>query len=107
MRDQFYVYILASRRNGTLYTGVTTDLVRRVYEHRNGLVEGFTKTYEVKLLVYYEVANSMGVKAAWNKDPERKIRASEFLKENNPMDNPEIILGEDASFSRLDPNIYV
>ena len=50
----FWVYILASRRNGTLYVGVTTDLVRRVYEHREGLVEGFSKTHNVKLLVYYE-----------------------------------------------------
>jgi putative endonuclease len=49
-----YVYILASRRNGTLYTGVTSDLVRRVYEHREDLIPGFTKDYGVKLLVWYE-----------------------------------------------------
>ena len=58
MRNQYYVYILASKRNGTLYIGVTNDLVRRVYEHRHGLVEGFTKKYEVKLLVYYETVNN-------------------------------------------------
>jgi putative endonuclease len=50
----YWVYILASRRNGTLYTGTTNDLIRRIYEHRNGLVEGFSKQYGVKLLVYYE-----------------------------------------------------
>ncbi len=50
-----YVYILASRRNGTLYVGVTADLVRRVGEHRDGVVEGFTKKYDVQTLVYFDV----------------------------------------------------
>ncbi len=50
----YWVYILASKRNGTLYVGVTNDLVRRVYEHREGLVDGFSKTHNVKMLVYYE-----------------------------------------------------
>jgi len=50
----YFVYILASRRNGTLYVGVTNDLVRRVYEHKNDFVDGFTKRYGVHLLVYYE-----------------------------------------------------
>ena len=51
----FFVYILASRRNGTLYVGVTNDLLRRVGEHREGRVEGFTSKYGVKMLVWYEV----------------------------------------------------
>lgn len=50
----YYVYILASKRNGTLYIGVTSDLVRRTGEHRNGAVEGFTKKYHVDKLVWYE-----------------------------------------------------
>jgi putative endonuclease len=50
----YFVYILASQRNGTLYVGVTNDLIRRVQEHREGLVEGFTRRYRVKLLVFYE-----------------------------------------------------
>jgi putative endonuclease len=52
---QFYVYILCSRRNGTLYTGVTSNLIKRVYEHKNGLVKGFTKTYDVHCLAWFEV----------------------------------------------------
>ncbi len=55
MRDHgYFVYILASRRNGTLYTGVTNDLTRRVAEHRAGIAEGFTRGYGVKRLVWFE-----------------------------------------------------
>ena len=50
----FWVYILASRPRGTLYVGMTNDLVRRVYQHREGMVGGFTKQHQVKSLVYYE-----------------------------------------------------
>jgi len=50
----YYVYILASKRNGTLYIGVTGNLIKRVYEHKNGIVEGFTQKYNVHVLVYYE-----------------------------------------------------
>ena len=52
--DGCYVYIMASKRNGTLYIGVTNDLALRVDEHRQGLVSGFTKRYDVHRLVYYE-----------------------------------------------------
>jgi putative endonuclease len=48
------VYMLASQRNGTLYTGVTSDLLGRIYKHRNGLLPGFTRRYGVKLLVWFE-----------------------------------------------------
>ncbi len=53
--NNFYTYIMASARRGTIYTGVTSNLVKRVYEHRNGLARGFTKTYCVHHLVWYEV----------------------------------------------------
>jgi putative endonuclease len=53
------VYIMASRRNGTLYTGVTSDLVKRVWQHREGLGDGFSKRYGCKLLVWFELADSM------------------------------------------------
>ena len=51
---QYFVYILASQRNGTLYVGVTNDLVRRTFEHRDEELEGFTQRYGVGMLVYYE-----------------------------------------------------
>ena len=55
----YWVYILASGRGGTLYVGVTNDLVRRVYEHRKGLVPGFTKKHKVKMLMYYEAYDAV------------------------------------------------
>ena len=55
----YYVYILASKRNGTLYIGVTNNLVRRVWEHRNDMADGFTKKYGVHRLVYYEQTESV------------------------------------------------
>jgi len=83
----YYVYILASKRNGTLYIGVTNDLNRRMYEHKNGLVEGFTKNYNIKILVYYELTNSIESAITrekqfkkWNR--EWKMR---LIEENNPM----------------------
>jgi len=53
------VYILASKRNGTLYIGVTSDLVKRGWQHRTNAVDGFTKKYDVHVLVYYEVHENM------------------------------------------------
>ncbi|MBI5436849.1 MAG: GIY-YIG nuclease family protein [Nitrosomonadales bacterium] len=53
------VYILASKRNGTLYVGVTSDLVSRIWQHKNNQVEGFTERYGVHLLVYYELLADM------------------------------------------------
>ena len=50
----YYVYILASERNGTLYIGVTSDLKRRIFQHKNNLVDGFTKKYNIHNLVFYE-----------------------------------------------------
>ncbi|NKB57767.1 MAG: GIY-YIG nuclease family protein [Alphaproteobacteria bacterium] len=66
----YYVYILATRKGGTLYVGVTNDLVRRVHEHRTDAVDGFTKWYGVKSLVYFEVHD----------DPESAIAREKKLK---------------------------
>ena len=54
----FYVYIMASKRNGTLYVGSTVDLIKRVWEHKNKIVSGFTATYDIHMLVFYEVHES-------------------------------------------------
>jgi len=59
MDERFFVYIMANKRNGTIYIGVTNNLTRRVYEHREGLVKGFTSRYGLKMLVYYEVFDSV------------------------------------------------
>jgi putative endonuclease len=83
---QYYVYILANKKNGTLYVGVTSDLIRRVFEHKSGFVEGFTKKYQVHNLMYYEVTESVESAIArekqlkkWHRD--WKIRLIE--KENS------------------------
>ena len=62
MDRQYYVYIMTNKYNTVLYTGVTNDLVRRVYEHKEKLVDGFTKKYNVDKLVYFECADD--IKAA-------------------------------------------
>ncbi|QVL45853.1 MAG: GIY-YIG nuclease family protein [Methylophilaceae bacterium] len=64
------VYILASERNGTLYIGVTSDLVKRVWEHQSDFVEGFTKKYKVHHLVWYEIHDNM--EAAINREKQLK-----------------------------------
>lgn len=70
MEKQYYVYILASERNGTLYIGVTGDLIKRVWEHKQKLIEGFTKTYNVAQLVYFETCTD--VYGALNREKQLK-----------------------------------
>ncbi|MFA6062334.1 MAG: GIY-YIG nuclease family protein [Gallionella sp.] len=76
MEKQPAVYILASHRNGTLYVGVTSNLVKRVWEHKNDLVAGFTSRYGVHMLVYYEILESMD--AAIQR--EKQLKAGSRLK---------------------------
>jgi putative endonuclease len=59
MRKQYYVYILTNKKFGTLYIGVTNDLLRRIWEHKQGNIEGFTQTYKLKILVYFEIFDSV------------------------------------------------
>ena len=80
------VYILASDRNGTLYVGVTTNLVKRVWEHREGIADGFTKKYSIHKLVYFEQFNDMD-NAITREKRLKKWRRSwklKLIEENNP-----------------------
>ena len=61
MHTESYIYLLANKHNNVLYTGVTNDLIRRVYEHKNKLVAGFTQKYNVDRLVYFEVCSGIVV----------------------------------------------
>ncbi len=82
----YYVYILATHRNGTLYTGVTSDLVRRVYQHKQSLVAGFTKKYGVHRLVYYESTNDVSAAIRREKQLKKWKRAWKIrlIEERNP-----------------------
>ena len=91
------VYILASKRNGTLYTGVTSNRVKRIWQHRNGVVDGFTQKYSVHSLVYYELAEEMAVAIAREKQIKGGSRAKKLamIESMNPewRDLYEDILG--------------
>jgi putative endonuclease len=73
MTKSYYVYILASKRNGTLYIGITSNLIRRVWEHKEENIEGFTEKYNVNKLVYFEQYN----------DPENALKREKRLKRYN------------------------
>lgn len=86
MTKQPAVYILASKRNGTLYIGVTGDLVKRVWEHKNDQVEGFTRRYQVHDLVYYELHDDMAAAIIREKQIKKWNRAwkIEMIEKQNP-----------------------
>lgn len=86
MERLYWVYILASRRNGTLYVGVTNDLSRRVYEHKNKLISGFTAKYSVDLLVWYESHADIGEAITREKSLKRWRRAwkLKLIEDMNP-----------------------
>ena len=80
------VYILASKRNGTLYVGVTSDLLKRAWTHKNDLIEGFTKKYGVHLLVYYELCDDIVSAITREKQIKKWNRAwkLELIEAQNP-----------------------
>jgi putative endonuclease len=73
--EKFYVYILSNKRYTVLYTGFTDDLERRIYEHKNKLLDGFTKTYNVNILLYYEEFNSA------DEAKQREIQIKKYTRE--------------------------
>jgi putative endonuclease len=83
----YFVYILASKRNGTIYTGVTNDLIRRVYQHKNGINEGFTKKYSVHDLVYFEATDD--VQAALRREKQIKKWNRQWKIDLIEKQNPE------------------
>ncbi len=84
--SQYYVYILFNKRNGTLYVGITSNLIKRIYEHKNKLADGFTKKYNVDKLGYYEIYED--IKNAI--DREKKLKNTsrkkklDLIEINNP-----------------------
>lgn len=86
MRESIAVYVMASRKHGTLYVGVTSYLLRRVYEHRTHAVDGFTKQYGVTQLVYFEIHESMVEAIHREKRIKKYTRARkvQMIQEFNP-----------------------
>ena len=85
MERQYYVYIMTNKNNTVLYTGITSDLKRRVYEHKEELVEGFTKRYNITKLVYYEIfsdANSAIIREKQIKAGSRKKKIDLITRMN-------------------------
>lgn len=87
MKRQYYVYIATNIRNNVLYTGVTNNLERRIYEHKNKLIEGFTKKYNVVKLVYYEAFGNIEEAIAAEKKIKgwRREKKINLIKSVNPQ----------------------
>ncbi|MFZ3062927.1 MAG: GIY-YIG nuclease family protein [Actinomycetota bacterium] len=91
MYKQYYVYIMTNKYNTTLYTGVTNDLAKRVYEHRNKLVAGFTKKYNIGKLVYFEVFE----------DVNEAIAREKSIKDGSRRKKVELIKSSNAGWNDL------
>jgi len=86
MNNYFFVYILTNKRNGTLYIGVTNEIKRRIYEHKNKIVDGFTSKYGLKSLVYYELHEN--IESAIKKEKQlkkwKRLWKLRIIEEKNP-----------------------
>ena len=87
MKKDFYVYIMSSQRNGTLYIGVTSNLIKRVYEHKNEVIDGFTRKYGIHVLVYYE--KHLSVESAIRREKRLKSWKRQWKLELIEKDNPQ------------------
>ena len=90
-----YVYLMTNKRDTVIYTGVTSDLRKRVYEHREGLAEGFTKKYNVKKLVYYEIAD----------DIESAIAREKQIKAGSRKKKIDLVKSMNPAFKDLYPDL--
>lgn len=90
-----YVYLMTNKRDTVIYTGVTADLQKRVYEHREGLVEGFTKRYNINKLVYYEIAS----------DIESAIQREKQIKAGSRKKKIALIKSMNPAFKDLYPEL--
>jgi putative endonuclease len=86
MEKAFYVYMMANRRDGTLYTGVTSDLAKRVLDHKNDVLEGFTIRYQIHLLVFYQRFEDEETAVLYEQQLKKSTRASkiELIEKQNP-----------------------
>ncbi len=86
MSNSYFVYILASERNGTLYIGVTSNLEQRILQHKNKLFKGFTEKYSIGILVYYEITSSIEQAIAREKQLKKwnRVWKINLIEENNP-----------------------
>ncbi|MBA2124542.1 excinuclease ABC subunit C [bacterium Unc6] len=91
MSKQYYVYIMTNKRNTVLYTGITGDLIKRVYEHKQKIAEGFTKKYNIDKLVYYAVFD----------DPENAITREKQIKAGPRKNKIQLIEGMNPGWKDL------
>ena len=94
-QKQYCIYIMANKVNTVLYTGVTSNLPRRIYEHKNKVVEGFTKRYNITKLVYYEIFD----------DPETAIRREKQIKSGSRKKKVDLIMSMNPEFNDLSDSI--
>lgn len=85
---EYYVYILSNKMNTTLYVGITNNLTRRIYEHKNKIIEGFTKKYNINKLVYFEITNDVNIAITREKQLKSGSR-----KRKIELINKKIVLG--------------
>jgi len=83
---KYYIYIMATKRDGMLYIGVTSDLIKRVYEHKNDMVDGFTHKYHIHSLVYFEITEDVNSAISREKQLKKWNRAWKIalIEKNNP-----------------------